>query len=90
MIKPFLLVGTLILLMAFVLACGGAAEPTTAPPTEAPTTAPTNSPAPAPTATEAAMEEEEEDSAMMGDVDPALVAAERANKPGAIYIGDLN
>ena len=91
MIKPFLLVGTLILLMAFVLACGGAAEPTTAPTTEAPATAPTNTPAPPPTATEAAMEEEE-DSAMTGDVDPALVAAaaERAGGPGAFYIGDLN
>ena len=89
MIKPFLLVGTLILLMAFVLACGGAAEPTTAPPTEAPATAPTNTPAPAPTPTEAATEE---DSTMMGDVDPALVAAaaERAGGPGAFYIGDLN
>ena len=89
MIKPFLLVGTLILLMAFVLACGGAAEPTTAPPTKAPATAPTNTPAPAPTPTEAATEE---DSTMMGDVDPALVAAaaERAGGPGAFYIGDLN
>ena len=89
MIKPFLLVGTLILLMAFVLACGGAAEPTTAPPTEAPATAPTNTPAPAPTPTEAATEE---DSTMIGDVDPALVAAaaERAGGPGAFYIGDLN
>ena len=89
MIKPFLLVGTLILLMALVLACGGAAEPTTAPPTEAPATAPTNTPAPAPTPTEAATEE---DSTMMGDVDPALVAAaaERAGGPGAFYIGDLN
>ena len=37
-------------------------------------------------------EEEEEDSAMMGDVDPALgaAAAERAGGPGAFYIGDLN
>ena len=89
MIKPFLLVGTLILLMAFVLACGGAAEPTTAPPTEAPATAPTNTPAPAPTPTEAATQE---DSTIMGDVDPALVAAaaERAGGPGAFYIGDLN
>ncbi len=103
MIKPFLLVGTLILLMAFVLACGGAAEPTTAPPTEAPATAPTNTPAEAPataptntpasvpTAT-AAPTEDEDDSAVTGDVDPALAAAatERAGGPGAFYIGDLN
>ena len=88
MIKPFLLVGSLILIMALVLACGGAAEPTAVPPTAAPT----DTPAPAPTATEAAMEEDEEDSAMMDDIDPALkaAAAERAGKPGAFYIGDLN
>jgi TRAP-type C4-dicarboxylate transport system substrate-binding protein len=88
MIKPFLLVGSLILIMALVLACGGAAEPTAVPPTAA---APTDTPAPAPTATEAAMEEDEEDSAMMDDIDPALkaAAAERAGKPGAFYIGDL-
>ena len=86
MIKPFLLVGSLILIMALVLACGGAAEPTAVPPTAA---APTDTPAPAPTATEAAMEEE--DSAMMDDIDPALkaAAAERAGKPGAFYISDL-
>ena len=91
MIKAFLLVGSLVLIMALVLACGGAAEPTAAPATEAPTVAPTNTPATAPTATEAAMEEDEEDSAMMADVDPALAAAaaERAGKPGAFYIGDL-
>ncbi len=91
MIKAFLTVGTLILLMALMLACGGAAEPepTAAPATAALTAAPTNTPAPPPTATEAAMEEE--DSAM-SDVDPALAAAaaERAGGPGAFYIGDLN
>ena len=87
MIKPFLLMGSLILVMAVVLACGGAAEPTAAPPTEAPTVAPTDPPAP--TATEAAMKDDE--SATMADVDPALAAAaaERAGKPGAFYIGDL-
>ena len=65
------------------LACGGAAEPE---PTAAPAAAvPTDTPAPAaptapptavPTPTEAAMEEEGADgSAMMDDMDPALVAA---------------
>jgi hypothetical protein len=40
MTKAFLLVGSLILLMTLVLACGGAAEPTAVPPTEAPTAGP--------------------------------------------------
>jgi len=97
MTKTFLLAISLVLLMSLALACGGAAEPepTAAPAaTQAPTVVPTATPAPAvPTATEAAMEEEgTEDSAMMDEVDPALVAAaaERAGKPGAFYIGDLS
>ena len=100
MARTFLLVVSLVLLMALALACGGAAEPE---PTAAPAAAvPTDTPAPAaptapptavPTPTEAAMEEEGADgSAMMDDMDPALVAAaaERAGKPGAFYIGDLS
>ena len=94
--KPLLLVGTLIILMAIVLACGGAAEPTAVPPTEPPAAAPTATTAPQPTATEGAMasdsDKDEDASSMHGDLDPALVAAaaERAGGPGAFYIGDLN
>ena len=92
MFKPLLLGIAIVLLMAFVVACGGAAEPTSAPPASAPTEAPTNTAAPEPTATVAAMEGEEEETAAMADVDPALAAAaaERAGGPGAFYIGDLN
>ena len=81
----------IILLMAFVVACGGAEEPTSAPAaTEAPTAAPTATSVPEPTETPEAMEAE--DSSAMSDVDPALAAAaaERAGGPGAFYIGDLN
>ena len=91
MTKTFLLVASLILLIALAVACGGAAEPE---PTAAPaaTQAPTAVPATAttaPTPTDAAMEE---DSSMQADVDPALAAAadDRAGKPGAFYIGDLS
>ncbi len=89
MIKVSLLAGLLIMLMAFVLACGEAAtpEPTAAPPTAAPTAAPTE----APTPTEAMMEEATEAPAMTdSDVDPALLAAAeaRAGGPGAFYLGD--
>ncbi len=92
MAKPFLLGLALILVLAFVVACGSAEEPATeAPaPTAAPTEAPTATSAPEPT--EAMMEEdEEEDSgAMMSDIDPALVALadEWAGGPGAFYLGD--
>ena len=86
MTKAVLLVGSLILLMTLILACGSAAEPTEPPPTQAPTAAPTATTAPAPT--EPAIEEEEESA--MSDVDPALLAAaeERAGGPGAFYLGD--
>ena len=91
MTKTFLLVASLILLIALAVACGGAAEPE---PTAAPaaTQAPTAVPATAttaPTPTDAAMEE---DSSMQAAVDPALAAAanDRAGKPGAFYIGDLS
>ncbi len=87
MTKPLLLAGTLLLLIALTLACGSAAEPE---PTSPPAAAPTATPAPAPTATQAPTQQQAP--AMIADVDPALAAAaaERANGPGAIYIGDLN
>ena len=98
MTKPFLIGMALILMLAFVVACGSAeeptatvapAEPTTAPTTEAP--APTDAPAPT-EAMEQEEEEEEEGDSMMMDVDPALlaVAAELAGGPGAIYVGDIS
>ena len=94
MAKPLLISLALVLMLAFVVACGSAeepeateapAEPTTAPPTEAP--APTEAPPP----TEATEDEEEEESdSMMTDIDPALVAVadQLAGGPGSIYIGD--
>ena len=93
MLKPLLLGGVLILLMALTLACGEAAtpEPTAAPPTAVPTEAPTAAPTEAPAPTEAAMEEATEAPAMTGsDVDSALMAAAeaRAGGPGAFYLGD--
>ena len=92
MVKPILLGAALIMLMAFILACGEAATPV---PTEAPPTAtsapPTAVPTQAPPPTEAAMEEEDGDSMMM-EVDPALkaVADELAGGPGSIYVGDIS
>ena len=89
MVKPILLGAALILLMAFVLACGEAATPapTQAPPTAAP---PTVAPTVAPTPTEAMMEEEPADKPAMTDADAALkaVADDLAGGPGSIYIGD--
>ena len=95
MLKTLMLGTAIILLMAFVVACGGAEEPTAAPAaTEASTAAPTATSAPEPTATEAAMEEaaEEEETTATSDIDPILAAAaaERAGGPGAFYIGDLS
>ena len=95
MLKPLLLGGVLILLVALALACGEAAtpEPTAAPPpTAAPTVAPTEAPTVAPAATEAAMQEEPTEAPAMtdSDVDPDLLAAAqaRAGGPGAFYLGD--
>ena len=96
MTKPIVIGLALILMMAFVVACGTAEEPTAtqapAPPT-ATTAPPTAVPTEAPAPTEAMMEdEEEEDTSMTGDIDPALVAVadELAGGPGSIYIGDGN
>ena len=84
------ILATIILGIASLLlvACGEAAtpEPTAVPPTEPPAAAPTEVPTAAPT------EAEEEPEAMEGDYSPELlaVAAERANGPGAIFVGDLD
>ena len=85
MVKPLLLGAALILLMAFILACGEAAtpEPTAAPPTA--TSAP-----PTAVPTEAAMEEKKEDTTMDADAALVAVADELAGGPGSIYIGDGN
>ena len=90
MAKPLVLGAALILLMAFVIACGEAATPV--PPT-ATTAPPTATPAPtaAPTPTEAAMAQPTEAPSMSdSDIDPALVAVadQLAGGPGSIYIGD--
>ena len=93
MVKLILLGLALLLIMAFALACGEAATPVpTAVPPTATSAPPTAAPTEAPPATEAMMEEEEEETSMTGDVDPALVAVadELAGGPGSIYIGDGN
>lgn len=90
MSRIMLLTGALILLMALVLACGGAATavPTNTP---APTAAPTATPAPTVTPT-AMMQQEQPTEPPAMDVDPALqaVADELAGGPGSIYVGDLS
>ena len=92
MVKPLLMGLALILVMAFVVACGSAEEPTATPaPTAAPTAVPpTEAPTEAPAPTEAMMDEEPEEEAAMSDVDPALMAAAEARSggPGAFYLGD--
>ena len=73
MVKPLLMGLALILVMAFVVACGSAEEPTATPaPTAAPTAVPpTEAPTEAPEPT-AMMEEEPDEDSAMSDVDPAL------------------
>ena len=92
--RKFLLPTLLGIVSLLAVACGGAATavPTstpapqaTQPPTQAPATATMAPQATAtPQATEAAM--------MSGDYSPELlaIAADRANGPGAIFVGDLN
>ena len=100
MVRKIMLTGVLALLMAVILACGGAAEPTEAP---EPTAAPTATTAPAaPTATTAPAapygkrprkppRRKPTEAAMpSGDDDLKAVAARLAGGPGAIYVGDLN
>ena len=90
----------IVLVMAFLVACGEAATPvptnTPVPPTAVPepTAAPTEAPtaeamAPTEVPTEEAMEDGD---AMMWDISDELkaYAAEHAGGPGAIYIGDGN
>ena len=92
MVKPLLMGLALILVMAFVVACGSADEPTaTSAPTAAPTAVPpTEAPTEAPAPTEAAAAEEPEEDTAASDVDPALMAAAEARSggPGAFYLGD--
>ena len=94
MVKPLLMGLALILVMAFVVACGSADEPTaTSAPTAAPTAVPpTEAPTEAPAPTEAAAAEEPEEDTAASDVDPALMAAAEARSggPGAFYLGDGN
>ena len=93
MLRYLAFAGVIPLLMAVILACGGAAEPTEAPlpteppaATEAPPTATT-----APTEAPQAREEEPTEAAMMPAGDDLEAAAARlAGGPGAIYVGDLN
>ena len=81
----------IVLMMAFLVACGEAATPE---PTA--TAVPAAEPTEAMEEPTAMMEEESEDStdgdAMMGEVSDELkaYAAENAGGPGAIYIGDGN
>ena len=94
MVKPLLMGLALILVMAFVVACGSADEPTaTSAPTAAPTAVPpTEAATEAPAPTEAAAAEEPEEDTAASDVDPALMAAAEARSggPGAFYLGDGN
>ena len=94
MVKPLLMGLALILVMAFVVACGSADEPTaTSAPTAAPTAVPpTEAPTEAPAPTEAAAAEEPEEDTAASDVDPSLMAAAEARSggPGAFYLGDGN
>ena len=88
---PLLFALALMLIMALLAACGGAAtddddaRAPTAPPAATATAPPTNTPAPTATMAAAATE-------APGDAMPAALmayAAEYANGPGAIYVGDL-
>ena len=83
----------LILMLAVFVACGEAATPEeAAEATQAPTATTAPQPTDTPEPTEAEMEEEATPVPATSDVDPALLAYanEFANKPGAIYVGDIN
>ena len=88
---PLLFALALMLIMALLAACGGAAtddddaRAPTAPPAATATAPPTNTPAP--TATMAAAATEAPGDAMLSAL--MAYAAEYANGPGAIYVGDL-
>ena len=87
--RKFLLMALLGIVGLFILACGEAATPVPPTATTAPTAAPTQAPPTAaptqPPATEAPAQPEGDYSAEL-----LAIAAERANKPGAIFVGDLN
>ena len=90
--RTYLAMSILGIVAIFIVACGGAATavpPTNTPaPTQAPTAAPPTEAPTATTAPEATVAPEQ----MEGDYSPELlaIAAERANGPGAIFVGDLN
>ena len=90
--RKYLAITLLGIVALLVIACGGAA--TAVPPTNTAAPEPTAAPTEAPTATTApqATEAPEEAEMMEGDYSPELlaIAAERANGPGAIFVGDLN
>ena len=83
--RKILLMTVLGLTMLALLACGSDPTPTTAPTA---TAVPTAMPAPTAAMAPAAMAP----ATGSGDYSPELraIAAQRANKPGAIYLGDLN
>ena len=88
--RNYILMFLLGIVSVLLLACGEAATavPTAdTTPTEVP--APTAVPTVAPTESEA---DTEEPAAMEGEYSPVLlaIAAERANKAGAIFVGDLS
>ena len=96
--RHFALVALLSIVCLMLIACGEAAtpepEPTSPPPP--PTAVPTQAPDPTdtPQAAQTQQEEPTEEAAMEEDSDysPELlaIAADLANGPGAIYVGDLN
>ena len=86
--RKFLLPSLLAIVSLLAIACGGAA---TAVPTATPQ--PTAAPATATMAPQATATPQPTDAAMTsGDYSPELlaIAADRANGPGAIFVGDLN
>ena len=86
--RKIILMGLLVIVTMFILACGEAATPV--PPTA--TTAPTQPPTQAPTATPIQAAATEAPAMTEGDYSPELlaIAAERANGPGAFFVGELN
>lgn len=89
--RVYLLTSLLGLVGLLVVACGGAA--TAVPPTNTPAPTATQAPTAAPaTAAPTATKPPADTGQASGDYSPELlaIAAERANGPGAIFVGDLN